>query len=397
VRTRRAFSTQSVFDRRNRCSRRVRRSATRQADAGRHREARELGERYLREAEAAKLGYRTSYIKLPLATACAALGERVLADQSADSVLECFTALGSSGLNMGLGYEGASPRAPVITKASSCTHQVRQHLSQLGQSSADRQARTAATRRARGGIGDSQRNWCGRDAHGSGDGSPDRDAALGVRRLASTSHAWARAHGGAQRCARRFLVHRRRVGSVAPREAQGVSYSYQSKKRARHPNRNAPLHPWLGYFAAGGCVYWPRQPPFAPVQGSTGLQGGLRCSLVPPGNACRARLVRPRRLVLPTYSMVRSSHRPWGNAVQLPPLPYSTVSRISRPSARQGSSATGEGAGSRAKLAQVLAARPGSKKALILLRLGWSQWLLRRERFAGFAPLLAVEPLGGRT
>ena len=83
--------------------------------SGRHREAREFGERYLREAEQAELGYRTNYIKLPLATAYAALGEREIAETMADSVLDFFTKLGSRGLNPGLACEA---RARVAARVS---------------------------------------------------------------------------------------------------------------------------------------------------------------------------------------------------------------------------------------------------------------------------------------
>jgi tetratricopeptide (TPR) repeat protein len=68
-------------------------------------EALELGQRYVASAEQAELGYAREYLRMTLAVVQAKQGQREAALASADQVLAAFSALGATGLNLGLAYE----------------------------------------------------------------------------------------------------------------------------------------------------------------------------------------------------------------------------------------------------------------------------------------------------
>jgi hypothetical protein len=74
-------------------------------ELGRLKEADEAGERHLRAAEDANLGYVTSYVLLPLAVVKAKRGQKEAAVKLADAALARFEALGTTGLSLGLAYE----------------------------------------------------------------------------------------------------------------------------------------------------------------------------------------------------------------------------------------------------------------------------------------------------
>jgi hypothetical protein len=68
-------------------------------------EARDAGLVYLAEANRRGILYERSYIHMPLALACAALGHGVEAEAHADAAIAIFVELGTIGLNLGLAYE----------------------------------------------------------------------------------------------------------------------------------------------------------------------------------------------------------------------------------------------------------------------------------------------------
>jgi tetratricopeptide (TPR) repeat protein len=72
---------------------------------GRADQAIEFATRQLTAAEAARIGYLTHYIRMPLALALAEAGQSAAAAQLADAVLQDFEALHSEGLNLVLAYE----------------------------------------------------------------------------------------------------------------------------------------------------------------------------------------------------------------------------------------------------------------------------------------------------
>ncbi len=74
-------------------------------DAGDDQSAMALGEAYWVAAERAGLGYVVNYLAMPLSLIRAALGQREAAVATADGVVDAFTALGATGLNLGLAYE----------------------------------------------------------------------------------------------------------------------------------------------------------------------------------------------------------------------------------------------------------------------------------------------------
>jgi hypothetical protein len=71
-------------------------------------EARSDGERDLQLAFAAGLGFASAYLRMPLAIACAEVGDAEAAVAHARAVIEICEALGASGLMMGLAYECAA-------------------------------------------------------------------------------------------------------------------------------------------------------------------------------------------------------------------------------------------------------------------------------------------------
>ena len=71
-------------------------------------EARSDGERDLQLALTAGLGFASNYLRMPLAVACAEVGDREAAFAHARAVIESNEALGASGLMMGLAYECAA-------------------------------------------------------------------------------------------------------------------------------------------------------------------------------------------------------------------------------------------------------------------------------------------------
>lgn len=72
---------------------------------GRASEARDFGVQCLATAEHAELGYLTHYIRMPLAVACAEMGEYERAAELADATIASFRTLGSDGLNLVLAFE----------------------------------------------------------------------------------------------------------------------------------------------------------------------------------------------------------------------------------------------------------------------------------------------------
>jgi hypothetical protein len=77
-------------------------------ELGRVEHARADGERYLTIAREHGLGYVASYIAMPLAVACARLGDADAAWKHARSAIECFEQLGARGLHVGLAHEAAA-------------------------------------------------------------------------------------------------------------------------------------------------------------------------------------------------------------------------------------------------------------------------------------------------
>jgi hypothetical protein len=75
---------------------------------GRVQDAVSLGEAYLQSAEQAELGYTSNYIRMPLAIALARSGLAERATLEAESVIERFDALGTTGVNLVLAYEARS-------------------------------------------------------------------------------------------------------------------------------------------------------------------------------------------------------------------------------------------------------------------------------------------------
>jgi len=72
---------------------------------GLHERATAAGEQYLLEAEAAQLRFGQNTIKVALACAHAANGDRARAEALADGAIEALNELGSQGLSIGLAYE----------------------------------------------------------------------------------------------------------------------------------------------------------------------------------------------------------------------------------------------------------------------------------------------------
>jgi hypothetical protein len=71
-------------------------------------EARSDGERDLQLALGAGIGFASIFVRIPLAIACAELGEREAAFAHAQAAIETCEALGASGLMLGLAYECAA-------------------------------------------------------------------------------------------------------------------------------------------------------------------------------------------------------------------------------------------------------------------------------------------------
>lgn len=72
---------------------------------GRFRHTETLGKQAIESAESEQLGFMVHYLKMPVALAQAKLGDHQNAIKTADSALEHFERLGSSGINLGLAYE----------------------------------------------------------------------------------------------------------------------------------------------------------------------------------------------------------------------------------------------------------------------------------------------------
>ena len=75
---------------------------------GRVEQARSDGERYVAIAREHGLGYVTSYLRMPLAVACAQLGDAGAAWEHARAAIESFERLGARGLHVGLAHEAAA-------------------------------------------------------------------------------------------------------------------------------------------------------------------------------------------------------------------------------------------------------------------------------------------------
>jgi hypothetical protein len=85
-------------------------------------DALELGQRYLAQAEQAELGYAREYLRMTLAVIQAKQGLREAALASADGVLAAFSALGVTGLNLGLAYEARARVALVLDERADFAH-----------------------------------------------------------------------------------------------------------------------------------------------------------------------------------------------------------------------------------------------------------------------------------
>lgn len=88
----------------------------------RYAEARAQGEADLAAAEAARLGYVVSYVRMPLAFAVAKLGDAEAAWEHIRAVLETFEALGTRGLNLGLAHEAAARVAAALEDTEAFDH-----------------------------------------------------------------------------------------------------------------------------------------------------------------------------------------------------------------------------------------------------------------------------------
>jgi tetratricopeptide (TPR) repeat protein len=74
-------------------------------EAGRLKESQTAGRKFIGDAEAGELGLSCNYIRVPLARTEASLGEYELAVRHAQSAIDSWKALGTTGINLGLAYE----------------------------------------------------------------------------------------------------------------------------------------------------------------------------------------------------------------------------------------------------------------------------------------------------
>jgi len=72
---------------------------------GRDKETEAKGREFLKAAEKENLGYVSAYLRMPLAIAQVKLGDDDNAVESAETAINVFTALGTTGLSLGLAYE----------------------------------------------------------------------------------------------------------------------------------------------------------------------------------------------------------------------------------------------------------------------------------------------------
>jgi hypothetical protein len=77
-------------------------------ELGRHDQACALGEQYVQSAEREALGHTRAYVKMPLSLALASCGAHAQAAAMAESAIDDFSALGSTGLNLVIAYEARS-------------------------------------------------------------------------------------------------------------------------------------------------------------------------------------------------------------------------------------------------------------------------------------------------
>lgn len=82
---------------------------------GRYNEAKSFGIQSLQRAEATDLGYLVNYIRMPLALTEARLGNSEAAIRYAQTAIDIFESLGSTGINLGLAYETRA-RVAVLLK-----------------------------------------------------------------------------------------------------------------------------------------------------------------------------------------------------------------------------------------------------------------------------------------
>ncbi|HVW24836.1 MAG TPA: protein kinase [Polyangiaceae bacterium] len=85
-------------------------------ELGRLPQALAAGEKYLADAEEARLGYVTSYICMPLAVVHAKSRQKDTAVALADRAIAQFVALGATGLNLGLAYEARARVALLLAQ-----------------------------------------------------------------------------------------------------------------------------------------------------------------------------------------------------------------------------------------------------------------------------------------
>jgi len=119
---------------------------------GRASEARDFGNESLAMAEQAELGYLTHYLRMPLAVACAEMGEFERAASLADETINGIRVLGSDGLNLVLAYE-ARARVAVLARdtaayekyAKACAEQCRAAGSRVLGAKYERLVRTATS------------------------------------------------------------------------------------------------------------------------------------------------------------------------------------------------------------------------------------------------------------
>jgi hypothetical protein len=88
-------------------------------DLGRNKEALERGEEYLAAAERAELGYLKNYVWMPMSLVQASVGHDQAAIATSERVIENFSALGSTGLNLGLAHETRARVAIVLRDVES--------------------------------------------------------------------------------------------------------------------------------------------------------------------------------------------------------------------------------------------------------------------------------------
>jgi hypothetical protein len=88
----------------------------------RHEEAIALGASFTGLARARGLGYARCYIEMPLSLALCGAGKMEQAVALADAVVECFRALGSTGLNLALAYETRARVAAASDDSSGFEH-----------------------------------------------------------------------------------------------------------------------------------------------------------------------------------------------------------------------------------------------------------------------------------